>query len=294
MVAAIVRIRQRRIHPCKKLKLRLRHRNFIGRHAARLLAAMEYGLSAEVIARQNGLLQRLDPRVKVAGLLSLLVAAALARKLSVIGAIFAIGLLLAVFSRVPLKTLLKRGWISALLFTGLIALPAVFVTPGAIAYRSPLLGLAITWNGLKSAAFLIARVETAVTLSLLLILSTPWTTVLKALRRLGAPALLVLVLGMTYRYIFLLLATARAMIEARQSRSVGAMEPADERRFAVASIGVLLGKSIQMSNEVHLAMLARGFRGEVWTLDDFTMHPRDWIALAAFAALTAAAVWLGR
>jgi cobalt/nickel transport system permease protein len=158
----------------------------------------------------------------------------------VIGAIFLSGLLLAALSRVPLKTLLKRGWIGALLFTGFIALPAIFITPGDIVYRLPLLGLSITWNGLKSAAFLIARVETAVTLSLLLVISTPCAHTFKALRSLGVPAPLVMVLGMTYRYIFLLLGTVRDMIEARQSRSVGAMEPSDERRYAVASISVLL------------------------------------------------------
>ncbi len=259
-----------------------------------MLTAMEYALSAEETAHHDGLLQRIDPRVKLIGLTTLIIAAALARKLSVIGAIFVVALLLAVLSRVPLETLLKRGWIGALLFTGLIALPAVFITPGEIVWRLPLLGLPITLTGLKSAAFLIARVETAVTLSLLLVICTPWSYALKALRTLGVPAPLVVILGMTYRYIFLLLGATRDLLEARQSRSVGAMEPSEERRSAVASIGVLLGKSLQMSNEVHLAMLARGFRGEAWTIDEFIMRARDWIALAAFAALVVIALSLGR
>lgn len=259
-----------------------------------MLVAIEHEFSAEAIARQDGLLQRLDPRVKLVGLMGLLVAATLSRKLSVIAAIFAVGVLLAALSNVPFKTLLKRGWIGALLFSGFIAAPAVFVTPGDIVYRLPLLGFPITWAGLRSAAFLVARAETAVTLSLLLALCTAWAHALKAMRAIGAPAPLVVILGMTYRYIFLLLGAARDLVEARQSRSVGAMEPADERRYAAAAIGVLLGKSLQLSNEVHLAMLARGFRGEVWTMDEFIMRPRDWIALAAFAALTLGAIWLGR
>jgi len=232
--------------------------------------------------------------VKVTGLFALIIAAALAHRLSAIGVIFVVALLLAALSHVSLKTLLKRGWIGALLFTGLIALPAVFITPGEIVWRSPLLGLPVTITGLKSAAFLIARVETAVTLSLLLVLCTPWSSVLKALRTLGVPAPLVVILGMTYRYIFLLLGAARDLLEARQSRSVGVMEPSEGRRSAVASIGVLLGKSLQMSNEVHLAMLARGFRGDAWTIDEFIMRARDWIALTAFAALVAIALSLGR
>jgi cobalt/nickel transport system permease protein len=56
----------------------------------------------------------------------------------------------------------------------------------------------------------------------------------------------------------------------------------------------LLGKSLQLSNEVHLAMLSRGFRGEVWTMDEFIMRPRDWIALAAFSASALGAIWMGR
>jgi cobalt/nickel transport system permease protein len=72
------------------------------------------------------------------------------------------------------------------------------------------------------------------------------------------------------------------------------MTPAENRRLAIASSGVLLHKTLHLSNEVYLAMQARGFRGEVYILDDFEMHARDWFALASFAALAAASVLLGR
>ena len=68
----------------------------------------------------------------------------------------------------------------------------------------------------------------------------------------------------------------------------------DRRRLAVSSAGVLLSKTYRMSGEVYLAMQSRGFRGEVYVLDDFRMRALDWTALAAFAALAAAAVWAGR
>ena len=48
---------------------------------------------------------------------------------------------------------------------------------------------------------------------------------------------------MTYRYMFLFLATARDMFESRESRIVGVLQPADRRRLAAASAGVLLGKT---------------------------------------------------
>lgn len=272
---------------------RRRRRSFVERTIAGLSGAMERALYAEELAQADGLLQRLDPRVKLIGLLALVVAAALARNILVILGLFAAALALALLSRVPLRTLAARVWLGALLFTGTIALPALFVTPGRTLYRLPLLGWPITAQGLGAATYLVARVETAATLSLLLVLCTPWTHVLKALRVLRVPVVFVLILGMTYRYIFLMLQTARDMFESRQSRMVGDLEGADRRRLAAASVGVLLSKTFQLSGEVYLAMLSRGFRGEAYTLDEFQMQPRDWAALAAFGALAALALWLG-
>jgi energy-coupling factor transporter transmembrane protein EcfT len=56
----------------------------------------------------------------------------------------------------------------------------------------------------------------------------------------------------------------------------------------------LLGKSLQLSGDVHLAMQARGFRGEVHLLDSAQMRPRDWFPLAAFTGAACAAIWWGR
>ena len=117
---------------------------------------------------------------------------------------------------------------------------------------------------------------------------------LKALRTLRVPVVFVVVLGMTCRYIFLMLETAHEMFESRKSRAVGELGPGDRRRLAVASAGVLLSKTMQLSGEVYLAMQARGFRGEVYVLDDFAMQSRDWLALGTFAVLAGAAVWAGR
>lgn len=273
---------------------RKRKHSFVERTIADLSGAMERALYAEALAKADGLLQRLDPRVKVVGLLALIVAAALSRNVLVILALFAAAIALALLSRVPLRTLATRVWVGALLFTGMLALPAIFITPGQPLYRLPLLGWPVTAQGLASATYLITRVETAATLSMLLILCTPWTHVLKALRVLRVPVVFVVILGMTFRYIFLLLQTARDMFESRQSRMVGELESADRRRLAAASVGVLLSKTLQLSGDVYMAMQSRGFRGEVYTLDEFAMRGRDWAALAGFLSAAALAFWFGR
>lgn len=273
---------------------RKRRGSFVERTLKTLVNEAERALFAEELARKDGLLQRLDPRVKIVGLLALILTTTLARNFFTIIFIFAVAITLAILSRVPIRTLATRAWLSALTFTGTIALPVIFITPGNVVYRLPLLDWAITEQGITSALYLIMRVETTVTLSLLLVLCTLWTHVLKGLRVLRVPIVFVVILGMTYRYIFVMLDTARNMFEARQSRLVGALDGSESRRIAAASIGVLLTKSFYLNSEVYMAMQSRGFRGEVYTLDEFAMRQRDWLALAAFTLTAIIAFWLGR
>jgi len=271
---------------------RTARRGFVEATVGRLMRAVERSLFAEQIARGPGVLQRLDPRVKVASLVLLIVAAASVRKLTALAALFALAVLLASLSRVPIALLALRAWLPALAFTGLIAIPALFLTPGTVAARIG--DIAITESGMRAAAFLLGRVLTATTLSLTLILTTEWNRVLKALRFFHTPVAVVVILGMTYRYLFVLLKTAHDMFESRRTRLVGVLEEGDRQRLAAASAGILLEKSVHLSQEIHLAMQARGFRGEVYLLHETPVTPRGWLQLCGFAAVALAALVLGR
>ncbi len=267
-------------------------RSFIERSLSSLLDTSQYAATAEQLAVTGGALQKVDPRVKVLGLFGLVFVVAASRQLRVIGALFAVALLMAIFSRIRFGRLAAWVWIPVLLFTGTIAAPAVFLTPGRpIAAWGPLL---VTQQGLRSAAFLLSRAETAATLSSLLVLTTPWPWVLKSLRAFRCPMVLVAILGMTYRYIFVILQTAFEMLESRMSRTVGVFAPAERRRLAASAVGVLLSKSLQLSNNVHLAMQSRGFRGEVHLLEDFRAGTADWCWLAGFMSLVMSGLWWGR
>jgi energy-coupling factor transporter transmembrane protein EcfT len=77
----------------------------------------------------------------------------------------------------------------------------------------------------------------------------------------------ILVIGMAYRYLFLLLGSVTDMFTARKARTVG--RDADTRRgraFVAASAGALFGKAHALSEEVHRAMVSRGYRGDATTL----------------------------
>lgn len=273
---------------------RRRSENFVEKTIRGLLRVLRQALFAEETAQLPGLLQGLDARVKLVGILLLIFASVALHRLSVLAGLLAACVILAMASRIPVRVLATQVWIAVLAFTGAIALPAIFLTPGDALFRVPVLDWTASYQGLRSAAFLILRAETAATLAALLVLCTLWPQLLRALRWFRIPAVLVAIIGMTYRYLFLLTQTAEEMFEARQARLIGVLEPSDRRRLATASAGLLLAKSIQLSGEVHLAMQARGFRGDILLLDDPIPGPKDWIALAVLAGAAGVAIWLGR
>ena len=154
----------------------------------------------------------------------------------------------------------------------------MFLTPGEALWRHRF-ALTITAQGARTALLLITRVETAVTLSALLVLTTPWMHLLKALRTLRVPVEVIVLLAMTHRYVILLAETANQMFESRQSRMVGRLSGGEQRRLMVNSGGVLLSKTLEMGDQVYLAMQARGFRGEVRLLDEFRLRGWDYAAM---------------
>ena len=254
---------------------------------------LERALFAEEISTRPGLFQSLDPRVKIISVLALLISVSLSRNLLVIAGIYLLTLIFGLASSISAGFFIKRVWLALPFFTGMIILPALFITPGPALLHLPL-GLVITSTGLTTSLFLLLRVSTSVSLTLLLILTTPWNVVLSALTVLHVPDVFILILGMTYRYIYLLLHTANDMFLSRKSRVVGHVDDAEDRRMMAAISGTLLSKSLNMSSEVYLAMQSRGFRGTMITLKPFKMQARDWLWLTIILGLALLSVFLGR
>jgi cobalt/nickel transport system permease protein len=215
------------------------------------------------------------------------VAVGLVHHIPVLLACYAATLGLAAVSALPVGFVVKRVWLFVPIFTGVVVLPATLsiVTPGDVVL--PLwhwhgAAQGFTAQGLTSAGLIITRVATSISLVVLVTLSTPWVKVLAALGSLGVPRIFVLVIGMAYRYVFLLLGTVTDMYTARKARTVGGQRhDRTARRLVAASAGALLGKAHQLSEEVHLAMVSRGYRGQAHTIEAFRLRPRDLVAGAA-------------
>jgi cobalt ECF transporter T component CbiQ len=258
---------------------------------AGLTEVARQAIASEEIAARPGLLQRLDARAKLLSVLGLLVAVGLVRHIPLLLALYALTIILAAASRIGLRWFLERVWLFIPLFTGVIVAPAMFsfVTPGELVLP---LGhwfgheVGLTRQGLTSAGLIVCRVATSISLVLLLTLTTSWSRLLAALRALSVPRLLVLVLGMAYRYLFMLVGAASEMMTARKARTIaGKGSGRGARAVAGFSGGALFGKTHALGEEIHQAMLARGYRGEARTLGRPRLLAADGIWLAVCLAL---------
>ncbi len=114
--------------------------------------------------------------------------------------------------------------------------------------------------------------------------STPFPSLLEALRRLRLPRLLVMQLGFLYRYLFVLLDEAMRIRRGRDFR--GAHRAGPSRRLSAVGgiIGSLFVRTLERSERIQTAMACRGYRGEPHSLDRLRFGSADGIFLAAFAA----------
>jgi cobalt/nickel transport system permease protein len=261
-----------------------------------ITANIERAVFTERHARSDGWLQHRDARAKVIGSLVAIVAASLTASISGLAILYAATLLAARASRVPFGFFVRRVWVGIPFFAGIVVLPAIFFVPGPRLFDLPIgpLHIAPSINGLAGAVVFVSRVGVSVSLAVLLIVTTPWADVLKSLRALKTPQVFVLLLSMTYRYIFLFLHTANGILLARKSRVVGRTTGAEQRRWITGTMGNLMSRAFKMSNDVYAAMLARGFTGEVRSYATYRLQLADLLGLAGVTVLAAAAVLSGR
>jgi len=214
---------------------------FIARSLKNALDFFKEIVSSQEVARKKGLLQSLDARVKLILLLAFLVITISAKTLPVLIGLYLLSVILAVLSGINTIFFLKRVWVFIPIFTLFIAIPAIFI------------------QGLSSAVLFVVRVATCVSFVIVVVITTRHDYLLKSLRSLGVPAIFVNVLDMTYRYIFLFMKVFDEMHIGLKSRLVKGLETERAHHWIASRIAFLFKKSLKMSEDVYMAMLARGY-----------------------------------
>lgn len=214
---------------------------FLERSLKNALDFFKEAVFSEEIARANGFLQTINVRLKLPLLIVFLAFSVFANTASFLAGLYAVSVILAVASGVKLVYFLKRVWFFIPIFTLFIAIPAVFM------------------QGAYTALVFVLRVATCVSFVVVFTVTTRHSLFLKSARSLGIPALFLQVLDMTYRYIFLFIKIFEEMHMSLKSRLAGTMSAGGSRHWIASRIAFLFKRSMKMSEEVYMAMLARGY-----------------------------------
>jgi len=160
---------------------------------------------------------------------------------AVFGAIAALLVVVAVASRISPRFLVSR----------LLLLEPLALGVAGLALLQP--------GGGRIFAAVVARATICLFAALLLSSTTPFAEIVRVLRRLRLPKLLVTTLALMYRYLFLLTDEAQRMQRARAARTFR-VDRARSWRAAATMVAQLFVRSTERAERIYAAMLARGWR----------------------------------
>ena len=285
-------------------------KNYVEKTLVEIAGMMERSIFSEKYSSAKGFLQSIDPRVKLITIMLLIATTSFIKKTEIILGIYAVTLFLAYLSKVDLIFFIKRVWLFIPIFSGIVVFPSMFniATPGeplvTFVHFDKIIHfwvfqfteISITKEGAFGALLFISRVATSVSLIVLLTLTTRWAEVMKSLRTLGVPQIFVLVLSMTYQYIFLLVRIVQEMHLAKKSRTIKTNRTREgikkEQNWVASRIGTVLMKSYKMSEEINSAMISRGFHEEVKSHETFKIRNIDRVWTCLSLAFITGVIWL--
>jgi cobalt/nickel transport system permease protein len=176
----------------------------------------------------------------------------------------------------PISLWPLHGCLAALIF---VAHVAAGIPAGYLARRMllllPLVGLMALMvpisrslkDGWDVAAAMLVRSMLALLATLWLVNTTPFDRLLVAFRQLGMPRIFVALLAFTYRYIYVIFDELARMRTAQRARTFGRRGPWARWKSTAQLVAMLVIRSMNRTERVHNAMLARGWHGDVRTLD---------------------------
>ena len=234
-------------------------------------------------------IHRTDPRVKLVLSLAFILTTALIP----IGAwpiyilLVAIIFSAAILSSVGIIYVLKRA-VLAFPFM-LAALPLVFTAPG-LPFYSLNIGsweLTMTLAGVTRFISIALKSWISVQAAILLTATTPFPDLLVAMRAVRVPRLIVAIFGLMWRYLFVLADEALRLIRARAARSgdsgITGFNSGGSFTWRAQTTGGMAGnlfiRSLERSDRIYVAMLSRGYDGEVRTMPLPEMKVSNWIVL---------------
>lgn len=240
--------------------------------------------SLDVLAVRPTWLSRFDPRAKIVVTAAFIIAVVSFDRYSLAALLpFALfPIVFAALGEVPPALILRK-----LLIASPFALMIGIFNP--LLDRTPLLAIfqIEISGGWLSFCSLLLRFSLTVSMALILVAGTGFHNVCVGLARLGLPKVFTTQLLFLYRYAYVLAGEAARMNAARELRAGGV------RRLSLAVYGSLLGhlllRALERAQRIHLAMVSRGFDGELRSRQVLRWRIADSLLLVACLACFALA-----
>lgn len=205
----------------------------------------------------NSPIHRWDERYKLIGLLTLMFAFASVQDLRLIPVMLGVTLIFYSLSKLPFSFLLKRLTYPGFFLLGVIGL-LPFLSGETILWQWGF--LAIRQEGCLAVLLIVSRFLAILTLGFVLVGTSPFLNLIKALRSLGLSPILTDMILISYRYLFELGYQFKTMQKASRLRGFKPHQ-FNLRTLQVyaALAGSLLVRSYQQSEQVYKAMKLRGY-----------------------------------
>lgn len=222
--------------------------------------------TVEQLAAGKSLIHGLDPRAKLITTLSFVVLCAALppwppeRFAPLLGLVL-VGIALA---RLPWRFVLGRT-LMVLPFVGVLAVFLPFTKGHTLLWAWDWAGIGVYEEGLELAAGIVAKGVIAILAVSWLVFTTPFNSLLLAMRWIRAPRVVVAVLGFLFRYMDLMADESMRVARARKSRSPGRVKRWKSRSTG-GMVGRLLLRTLDRAERVHRAMVSRAYDGEVHVL----------------------------
>lgn len=270
-----------------------RRRSTPGRAVRRALGSFCEALAKQLSAANipDSWLARINPSAKIISMLIMIICTTLVQNLIPLALMLIAGIGITISASISRKQI-GKVWLGVPLFSLGIILPSILnvISPGhiiAVLWRpepGSVIGpwhlpvtIGITSTGLTVASRFILRVLTCVTFTALITATTKQDALIDGLRRLGMPRVFGMILAMMQRYISVLLQSAEEIHLAKLSRTLDGSSTLREQRWAASGIGSLFRRTHRLTEEIHRAMVSRGYDGDIQVMSKTTFSLRDMI-----------------
>ncbi|CAN2223781.1 CbiQ ABC-type cobalt transport system, permease component CbiQ and related transporters [Candidatus Nanopelagicaceae bacterium] len=185
----------------------------------------------------------------------------------------------ALLSKIPLLLLFKRALIEIPFIFFAILMP--FFGTGE---KFEIAGIELYREGLLAGTSIVVKGTLGVLAAVILSTTTTAREILRGLERLKLPAVMVQIASFMLRYVNVISDEMERMKVARESRGFVATGIKHWKVLATSAAALFI-RSYERGERVHLAMLSRGFDGNLPSLDNNKATQRQWFTALSLPGL---------